>query len=139
MTSSPGANTGGVRISIKSGFLWFPGQQTIWSWVVFPQSSSISTLSAFTYHCDKHVTWISSFNLHHSLAIFNQCAERIFKTCNTWLFSQGHWPLFLRLSNEKMTTADTTVAIWCEWVKIIPIFVISAKNIFSVVPQHFSN
>ena len=22
------------------------------------------------------------------------CVARIFKTCNTWLFSQGHWPLF---------------------------------------------
>ena len=32
-------------------------------------------------------------------AIFNPCSTVIFKTCNTWLFSQGHWPFSLRLSN----------------------------------------
>ena len=26
--------------------------------------------------------------------IFSRCATRIFKTCNIWLLSQGHWPLF---------------------------------------------
>ena len=28
----------------------------------------------------------------------------------------------LRLSNIKMTTANTTIAVWCEWIKIILIF-----------------
>ena len=28
----------------------------------------------------------------------------------------------LRLSNNKMTTANTTIAVWCEWIKSIPIF-----------------
>ena len=28
----------------------------------------------------------------------------------------------LRLSNKKMTTAKTTIDVWCEWIKIIPIF-----------------
>ena len=29
---------------------------------------------------------------------------------------------FLRWSNKKMTTANTTIAVWCEWIKIIPVF-----------------
>ena len=36
-------------------------------------------------------------------AIFNWCVGRIFKTCNTWLFSQRHWPLFpymVKLKND---------------------------------------
>ena len=52
----------------------------------------------------------------------------------------------LRLSNlreivvKKMTTANTRIAAWCEWIKIIPIFFIrSAKNIFVGVLQNFSN
>ena len=47
--------------------------------------------------------------------IFNQCATahrwtaRIFKTCNTWLFSQGHWPLFPYTVKLKMV-ANITIA-----------------------------
>ena len=33
-----------------------------------------------TSHCSRSV-------------VFNRCAARIFDTCNTWLCSQGHWPL----------------------------------------------
>ena len=34
----------------------------------------------------------------------NDCqlvCQRVFKTCNTWLFSQGHWPLFLYIVNSQ--------------------------------------
>ena len=45
----------------------------------------------------------------------------------------------LRLSNKKITTANTTRAIWCAWIKIIPVFCqISKIHIFGM-PQHFSN
>ena len=54
--------------------------------------------------------------------IFNKCAVRIFKICNTWLFSQGHWILSFPWNCQiKMTTANI-IAIWCEWIKIIPFF-----------------
>ena len=37
----------------------------------------------------------------------------------------------LRLSNKKMTTANTAIAMWCEGIKIIPIFLSDRqKNIF---------
>ena len=29
-------------------------------------------------------------------AMFNRCGTRICKTCDTWLVSQGHWPLFFK-------------------------------------------
>ena len=49
---------------------------------------------------NRHVKRCSTLLIIRSL-IFNWCAIRIFKTCTTWLFSQGHWPLFPRLSNKK--------------------------------------
>ena len=46
----------------------------------------------------------------------------------------------LRLSNKKLTTANITIAIQCEWIKIIPIFSVRlAKIYFWGVPQNFSN
>lgn len=49
----------------------------------------------------------------------------IFKTCNTSLFSHGHWLLSLRLSNKNMTTANT-ITLQHEWIKMILIFIIPA-------------
>ena len=50
-------------------------------------------------------------------------------TCSTRLL-RGTDPFSLRLSNRKRTTANTTVAIQCEWLKIIPIFCqIDKKNV----------
>ena len=69
-------------------------------------------------------------------AIFSWSATRI-KTCNTWLSSQGNDLFFLRLPSKKMTIANATVALRCEWINIIPPFVRS--KIFFVVPQNFSN
>ena len=57
----------------------------------------------------------------------HRCAARIFKTCSTWVFSQGHWPLFPETVKQKMTTANVITVIWCEWIKLIPIFVRSAN------------
>ena len=45
----------------------------------------------------------------------------------------------LRLSNKSMTAAHTAIAVQCEWIKIIPIFVRLAKNMFFGEPQNFSN
>ena len=46
----------------------------------------------------------------------------------------------LRLSNKKMTTANTTTTIQYERIKIIPIFWPNwQKYIFLIVPQNFSN
>ena len=41
---------------------------------------------------------------------------------------------FLWLSNKKMTTTNTTIAVWCEWIKIIPIFLSDCQkyNMFLV-------
>ena len=89
---------------------------------------------------DNHSVYIlwNTF-LSFTSAIFNWCAARIFKTCNTWLFGQGHWPLSLRLANKKTTTANTTVAFWCRGIKMIPIFCqISKKYIFGML-QNFNN
>ena len=61
-------------------------------------------------------------------AIFKWCATRMFKTCNTWL-DRGTHLFSLRLSNKKMTTANTMIAV-PEWVKIILIFVRSARIIY---------
>lgn len=43
----------------------------------------------------------------------------------------------LRLSNGKMTTANTAIATWCEWIKIILFFCHMGKNIFFRVPLNF--
>lgn len=53
-------------------------------------------------------------------AIFNQCAPRIFETCNTWLL-RGIDFFFIGLSNKKMAVVNTIITIWCEW-KITPFF-----------------
>ena len=53
--------------------------------------------------------------IYHKPATFNRCVAGIFKTCNTWPFSQGHWPLFPKIVRfKKMTTANTIIAVWCE-------------------------
>ena len=35
-----------------------------------------------------------------------------------------------RLSNKKMTTANTITDIWCEWIKIIPMFLSDWQSTF---------
>ena len=60
--------------------------------------------------------------------IFNQYAAKNFKTCNTLLVRDtGLFSLIL--SNKKMTTASTAIAVSYKYIKIIPFFVRSAKNI----------
>lgn len=72
---------------------------------------------------------------HCRPVIFNWFAPRIFKPCNPWPFIQGH--VSLRLSNEEMTTANTTIAIQCEWISVIPIcFVKFAKNMIHFLLCH---
>ena len=64
-------------------------------------------------------------------SIFNQWATRIFKTCNTWLFSRGHWPLFsLRLSNKKWQQPTQQLSCVSESKLYQFFFVGSAKHIF---------
>ena len=46
---------------------------------------------------------------------------------------------FLWLSRKNMTTANTTIAVWCEWIKIIFLFVRSAKSTIFDVVQNFSS
>ena len=70
----------------------------------------------------------------------NRCAARLFKTCDTWWFSQELISLPLDDHIKKKAIANTTVPIWYEWIRIIPIlFVRSAKNTFFGVPQNFIN
>ena len=64
--------------------------------------------------------------------IFNQCAIPNYLVRGTDLF-------FLRLLNKKLTTDNTTIVIYWDWIKIIPMFCHIAKNIFFGVPQNFSN
>ena len=65
--------------------------------------------------------------------IFNRCATRIFKTCHTHLVRGTDFFSFRFSNKTKMTTANITIAIWCEWVKIITIFFVRlAKSIFFV-------
>lgn len=53
---------------MKPVFCWFPGHQVIWSSFIFLHLAVVvNTQSAFTYHWDKHFTWISSFSSHYSL------------------------------------------------------------------------
>lgn len=53
--------------------------------------------------CHLHQSASLNFFFSHPSrsVIFNWCVTRIFKICNTWPLSQGHWPLFLRLSDLK--------------------------------------
>ena len=64
--------------------------------------------------------------------IFNQCVARNFKTSNTWLFSQGHWPLFPEII-KKMTTANTTIVDQCGGIKITPTFCQIGKKTCTLV------
>ena len=41
----------------------------------------------------------------------------------------------LRLSNKKMTTVNTTIAVWCKGIKIIPIFCQMGKCVFWQVAE----
>ena len=68
-----------------------------------------------------------------ALREFPKCTVSDYLVRGTDLFS-------LRLSNKKMATANTTVAIWCDQIKIIPIFLVrTAKNVFFGVLQNVSN
>ena len=68
----------------------------------------------------------------YNAGIFNQRAARIFKTCRAWLLVRGTDLFSLRLSNKKMPTANTTIALWCVRIKVLPVR--SPKNViyFSV-------
>ena len=76
-------------------------------------------------------------------AIFNCCATSIFKTCNTWpIYLVRGTDLFsIRLSN-KMPRTNSTVAIRCEWIKIILFFFFLSdwqKTYFFGVLQNFNS
>ena len=65
------------------------------------------------------------------------CAPRTFKTCSSRLLTDTD--LFpLKWSNKKMTTANTTIAIWCEYIKIIPIFLSDWQKIHNFMVCHRS-
>lgn len=76
-----------------------------------------------------------------SVAMFNRRTTKKFKTCDTWLFTQEHWPLFPLGYQKEITTANTVITFLCEWMKIIPMFYqISKKcNTFFGVSQNFRN
>ena len=96
-------------------------------------------LHCFTLKCPYVDFFTCSIFSNLLTVIFNWCAARNFKTCNTWLRSQGTDLFSLRLSNKKMTIANTTIAVWCECIKIISMFLWLAKNVFLGVPQNFRN
>lgn len=59
--------------------------------------------------------------------IFNRCATRIFKIYNIWTLSQGHWPLYLRVSdkkvdNSRVSSGDTQTSSLRHWVNILCCF-----------------
>lgn len=60
--------------------------------------------------------------LAYRAAIFTPCASGMSKTCHTWLFRQWHWPLSSSAFRLKKWQQLTTIAIRCEWIKMIPIF-----------------
>ena len=45
----------------------------------------------------------------------------------------------LRLSNKRMITANTIITVWCEWIKITPIFLVNRLKYIFGVSQNFSN
>ena len=63
-----------------------------------PEESAASLRYQFCIFCASDPGVLScphNLIFQHSIAgIFKQCAARMFKTCNTWLVSQGHWPPF---------------------------------------------
>lgn len=54
---------------------------------------------------DMKRIWTKSAQLN--VAIFIQCAARIVNTCNTWLLSHGHWPLFPQVVNWKKENGNS--------------------------------
>ena len=81
--------------------------------------------------------------LMFQIAIYNWCATRIFKTHNTWLLSQGHWPLSVSLDcqiKKKWQQAIQQSPFDVNESKLHLLFLArSAKNVFLCVPQNFSN
>ena len=65
---------------------------TCWTDLIIP--SLLSQLECYLYN---FISIIYTPNCYKTViaVIFSQYATRIFRTCNTWLRSQGHWSLFL--------------------------------------------
>ena len=68
---------------------------------------------------------------------FQSVHHRIFKTCNTWLFSQGHWPLFpqivkLKKWQQPIQQHSTTQLSGGNESKLYLFFLNSAKKFFLV-------
>ena len=76
-----------------------------------------------------------------SAATSTCCAARIFKTCNIWLFSQGHWPLFPWIIKGKRDNSqhNNSHPVWMNQNK--PFFGQVGKKIKFIfgVPQNCSN
>ena len=70
--------------------------------------------------------------IHYSRPmIFNSVLQEFLKHAIPDYLVRGTDLFSLRLSNKNMTTANTTIAIWCEWIKIIPILLSDwQKNFF---------
>ena len=51
----------------------------------FSSKSKVTSFYPLSQKFSTSVLWKCVLN--------HWCATRFFKTCNTWLFSQGHWPL----------------------------------------------
>ena len=80
--------------------------------------------------------WKSHYRkINYKSAVFNQCVARIFKACSTWLFSQHAGLFSFRLSNKKMTVANTIVAAQCEESKLY-LFLSSSKNVIHFLVCH---
>ena len=60
--------------------------------------------------------------LSSTTVAFNQCTARILKTCNTYCLVRGTDLLSLKLLHKTMTTANTTIAVRCEWINMVPIY-----------------
>ena len=66
---------------------------------IYPRE--VKNLSSRIMHIHLYVNFVYKYLQHLNSVIFKWDAARTFKTCNTWLFIQGHWPLFPKMSNKK--------------------------------------
>ena len=84
--------------------------------------------------CSCFVHLITSLRYCSLRQQFSTCVLQAFlKQAIPGYLVRGTDLFFLRLSNKKMTTANTTVVILCEWMKIILIFLSDQQKIYFLV------
>ena len=72
----------------------------------------------------------------------SQGKMRIFKTCNTWLFSQGNWSLFyytVKFKKNDNSQHNNCHPTWMSQNYSFFFLIRSAKNTLFGVPQNFGN